>query len=499
MSAILVVDDERNIHESLSLILSDEGHTIDSAIDGLDALAHLEHKKYDLVLSDIRMPRMDGMELLKAIQHQWGSQTPVILISAYATENTVTQALEHGARDLIVKPFDIKTVREAVSYVLSHRAFPSRERPEKLQKAKIEERRQDYENKRKILEFSVLDEIGKTVSAISSIEKVGSTIISMVQQILEADYALLVIYKPDKSGYKYRCAYSEGQVALVEPSAADEYILEWLDKNRRALYIRDLTQDDDFSDCFQQGSLLAIPFMRKSQILGALILYKHSSTDPFEKDAQQFLSVMASMATAAIENTNLYSELKSYFNGTVRALIATIEAKDAYVWGHSSRVARYALMIAKQLELDEVEQRRLEYLAMLHDIGKIAVPETILRQKAKLSDWELQILKTHVVVGENIVRSINFLPGGGKIVRCHHERFDGQGYPDGLKGDAIPLFSRIISIANTFDMLTSDYPGYDPIDVNEAMERMVREAGKAFAPDLLTLFLNAYRKSMIRD
>jgi putative nucleotidyltransferase with HDIG domain len=499
MPNILVVDDEKMIYESLAMILSSDGHVIDTAVDGLDALTQLAKKRYDLVITDIRMPRMDGMELLKTIQHQWGAQTPVILISAFANEETVSKALDNGARDLIVKPFDVKTVCDSVNYVLSHSAFPSVDELEKLQKDKIQTRQQVQDTQKKILEYSVLDEIGRTVSAISGIEKVGSTIISMVQQILDADYALLVIYKADKSGYKYRCAYQDGQVAWVEPSVADEYVLEWLLKERRSLYVKDLKEDKDFSDGYPTGSLLAIPFMRKSHVLGALLLHKKDGSEPFKSDAMQFLSVMASMATAAIENTNLYNELKSYFNGTVKALISTIEAKDSYVWSHSSRVARYTSLIARNLKLSELEQRRLEYLAMLHDIGKIAVPEEILRQKAKLSDWEVQILTTHVVVGENIVRSINFLPEGGKIVRSHHERFDGSGYPDGLKGDAIPLFARIISIANVFDMLTSDYPASQTMDANDAIEYMIRDAGKAFDPDLLNLFLNAFRRTMIRD
>ncbi len=499
MPNILVVDDEKIICESLAMILASDGHAIDAAEDGLDALGRLSEKKYDLVITDMRMPRMDGMELLKTIQHQWGAQTPVILISAYANEAAVSMALDNGARDLIVKPFDIKTVCESVNYVLSHTAFPSVDELEKIQKEKIQNRQQEQETQKKILEYSVLDEIGKTVSASSGIEKIGSTIISMVQQIMDANYALLVIYQPDKSGYKYRCAYVNGQVAWVEPTVADEYVLEWLLKERRSLFVKDLSKDRDFSDGYPTGSLLAIPFMRKSQVLGALLLHNKDNSKPFKSDAMQFLSVTASMATAAIENTNLYNELGSYFNGTVKALISTIEAKDSYVWNHSSRVARYTSLFARNLKLNALEQRRLEYLAMLHDIGKIAVPERILRQKAKLNDWEKQILSTHVVVGENIVRSINFLPEGTKIIRAHHERFDGSGFPDGLKGDAIPLFARIISIANVFDKLTSDYPGFQTMDVNDAVEFMIRDAGKAFDPYLLNIFLTAFRKTGIRD
>ncbi|MCD4813612.1 response regulator [bacterium] len=497
MSAILVVDDEKSIQVSLSMILSDAGHRIDIAADGVEALEYLQETTYDLVLSDIRMPRMDGMALLKTIQQQWGSQVPVILISAYANETTVTQALDLGARDLIVKPFDVQTVRDAVQYVLVKNVLPPIEELSHKQKTKIEERRQDQETQKKLLEFSVLDEIGKTVGAMPGIEKIGSTIISMVQQILGADNALLVIYRTNRSGFLYRCSYVDGEVSLDDPSATDDYVLEWLHKNRRTLYVREVEKDPEFADCFLSGSLLAVPFMRKSQVLGAIILYKKTGDEFLDGGAQQFLSVMASMATAAIENTHLYNELKGYFQGTVKALIATLEAKDSFLYSHAVRTARYARMMARSLKLNEIEQRRLEYLAMLHDIGKIAIPETILRQQSKRSEWEERILRTHVEVGENIMCNIDFLPHGGAVVRHHHERYDGQGYPDGLARDAIPLFARIIAIANVFDMLTSDYPGVTRLDHSQAMKHMIREAGKSFDPELLKLFLEAFRKTLI--
>lgn len=499
MSAILVVDDERSIQESLSLILAEDGHLIDTAEDGLDALALLAEKKYDLVLTDLRMPRMDGMELLKTIRLQWGVETPVILISAYATETTVTEALNQGARDLVVKPFDIKTIRESVRYVLDKSPGSVEGETEKNRRTRIKERRLDHAMKKKIFEFSALDEIGKKVSHNTSSEKIGATILNMVQQIIKADRAFLVIYNLDREGYQYRCNYLKGQESVDSLTPSDEFTLEWLERHRRVLLVPDLKADEDFRDCCEAGSLLAVPFVRLSQVRGALILYRSGEAAPFDHDAQQFLSLLGSMTTTAIENADLYNELQSYFQGTVRALIGTLEAKDAFTYAHSCRVAEYAAMIGKQLRLNTVDSRRLEYLALLHDIGKIAVPETILRQKSKLTKWEQQIFETHVRVSENIVSALAFLPGGGSVVRSHHERFDGTGQPDGLRGEEIPLFARVITVANHFDMLTADYPGQPTLDPSRALETMIREASHAFDPGLLTLFIHAYRENHMRS
>ncbi len=482
MSSILIVDDDRSIRESLSLILGDQDHVVATAADGVEAVEQLDQRSYDLVLSDILMPRMDGMELLRTIRSRWGGMTAVILISAYATEATVTEALDQGARDLIVKPFDVATVREAVDLVLTpggRSAGP----------AKIQERRREHALNKHLLEYSVLEEIGLVLSRDQDLPQLGSRLQTMVQQILRSDRALLVFYQSDQPGFAYRSLLLRGQPAAEAISAGEEYILEWLHRHRRALYVPDVSRDEDFIDTFAGGSLLAMPFMRQGRVRGALVLYRDRTAPVFGSEALQFLGVLGSLAASALEHAELTRELQRFFHGAVRSLLSTLEAKDAYTFSHSLRVARYARRLGQGLQLDEVELRRLEYLALLHDIGKIAVPEDILRQRAKLSAWEQQVLRTHPAVGANIVRPLSFLPGAPAVVMAHHEHFDGTGYPDQLRGDAIPLLARLLAVANAFDMLTSDYPGVVTLPARHAREALRQQAGKALDPDLVNLFL----------
>lgn len=517
MSSILIVDDDQSIRESLSLILGDQDHVIATAADGVEAVERLDQRPYDLVLSDILMPRMDGMELLRTIRSRWGGMTAVILISAYATEAMVTEALDQGARDLIVKPFDVATVREAVDFILTPGGRPA-------EPAKIQARRREHALNKHLLEYSVLEEIGLVLSRDQDLPQLGSRLQTMVQQILRADRALLVFYaplpepgsglwgsgrekkvrgvterspaasrgeprQPDQPGFAYRSLLLRGQPAAEAISAGEEYILEWLHRHRRALYVPDVSQDEDFIDTFAGGSLLAMPFMRQGQVRGALVLYRDRTAPVFGSEALQFLGVLGSLTASALEHAELTRELQRFFHGAVRSLLSTLEAKDAYTFSHSLRVARYARRLGQGLQLDEVELHRLEYLALLHDIGKIAVPEDILRQRAKLSAWEQQVLRTHPAVGANIVRPLSFLPGAPAAVKAHHEHFDGTGYPDQLRGDAIPLVARLLAVANAFDMLTSDYPGVATLSAQHAREALRQQAGRALDPDLVNLFL----------
>ncbi|MEW6517612.1 MAG: HD domain-containing phosphohydrolase [candidate division FCPU426 bacterium] len=482
MSRILVVDDDRGIRESLSLILGDQNHVIETAVDGMEAMERLGQRTFDLVLSDILMPRMDGMELLRTIRERWGTLTSVILISAYATEATVTEALDQGARDLIVKPFDVATVREAVDYALTRNSFPPAP-------AKIQERRQDRNLKQRLLEYSVLEEIGMAFSRDQDLTKLGSRLQTMVQQILKSDRSLLVLYQADQPGFAFRSLFLRGQPAAGEISAGEEYVLEWLQRHRRALYVPDVARDQDFVDTFAGGSILAMPFLRNGRVRGALLLYRGNAAPAFGSETLQFLGVLGSLAASALDHLELTRELQRSFHGSVKALLATLEAKDAFTFNHSQRVARYARRLGQGLKLDEVELHRLEYLALLHDIGKIAVPEDILRQRAKLSDWEQQVLRTHVEVGANIVKPLGFLPDAPALIRAHHEWFDGSGYPDRLRGEAIPLFARLLAVANAFDRLTSDYPGATPQPAGQARESLRRLAGSELDPELVHLFL----------
>lgn len=495
MSRILIVDDEQSIQKALTMALSDQGFETDAAPNGLEAIKCLQRKSYDLVLSDIRMPGMDGFELLKSMREKTASPPPVIFLTAYATMESTALALAQGARDLIVKPFEIKTLLAAVNYVLKNNAVTdmvpgSGVRYDGSPAGEVTAEK---------LNSGILDEISDLMGLSSNLQELATRILTMVQQIVRADYAFLAVYGKNKTDLRFHCAFSSQGRTAQALSGRDRAILEWVTANRRALYLPSLRQEPDarWQDPAhgRQGALLAVPFKRRTQILGVLALYCREEKK-LTPEALQFITILASMAAANIENSEWYGELKLSFAGTMQALLATIEAKDAYTFGHSQRVARYALLLGKQLELAEIEIKRLEYLALLHDIGKIAIPENILCQKASLTAWEYAILKTHCDIGEKIVKPITFLPDGARIIRHHHEHFDGKGYPDNLAGENIPQFSRIISIANIFDLLTSDAPRRPFMTPESALLEMLHQEEKQFDPLLLRTFVRAYREQV---
>lgn len=184
----------------------------------------------------------------------------------------------------------------------------------------------------------------------------------------------------------------------------------------------------------------------------------------------------------------LYVDMRENYLNTVEALVQALEAKDTYTSGHSARVGKLAVAIAEGLEMSEDKIESLKYAAVLHDVGKIGVSEIILNKEGKLLDSEWEAIRGHSVIGQTIIKGIKFMFDIGHVVRHHHERYDGNGYPDRIKGIEIPLESRIIAVADTYDAITSDRSYRKGSTHDEAIAELKRVAGSQLDPELVEIF-----------
>ncbi|MGC7871901.1 HD domain-containing phosphohydrolase [Desulfosporosinus sp. SYSU MS00001] len=187
----------------------------------------------------------------------------------------------------------------------------------------------------------------------------------------------------------------------------------------------------------------------------------------------------------------LYIDMRENYLNTVEALVQALEAKDTYTSGHSERVGKYAVAIAEGINMSEDKIEFLKYAAVLHDVGKIGVSEAILNKEGKLLDSEWEAIRSHPVIGETIIKSIKFMFDIGQVVRHHHERYDGKGYPDGIQGEDIPLESRIIAVADTYDAITSDRSYRKGKTHEEAIKELKKVAGSQLDPKLVEVFCKA--------
>lgn len=185
----------------------------------------------------------------------------------------------------------------------------------------------------------------------------------------------------------------------------------------------------------------------------------------------------------------LYLSMKRAYVDTVRALSLAIEAKDKYTEGHSTRTGHYVEIIARKMKFSESNVENIKIASLLHDIGKIGIPESILNKPGRLDDQEYTIIKEHPVIGANIIKDVDALKKSVGLVRYHHERYDGKGYPEGLKGSQIPIGACIIALVDAFDAMCSDRPYRKAMSIGQAAEIIKDEKGKQFNPDVVDEFL----------
>lgn len=185
----------------------------------------------------------------------------------------------------------------------------------------------------------------------------------------------------------------------------------------------------------------------------------------------------------------ILKDLRELFYKTIKSMASVLDAKDPYTHGHSLRVTLYSLIVSRELGLDDKALEEIETAGLLHDIGKIAVPKAILCKPGKLTDEEFEIMKSHPDNSEKFITSVKKLSGISNWLRAHHERWDGRGYPDGLQGEEIPISSRIIAIADTYDAMTSTRPYRTALTHEVAIDEIQKCAGGQFDPELAALFV----------
>ncbi|HKW69498.1 MAG TPA: GAF domain-containing protein [Candidatus Dormibacteraeota bacterium] len=248
-------------------------------------------------------------------------------------------------------------------------------------------------------------------------------------------------------------------------------------------------------------AVLCVPITLRGKPLGVVFLANYQVGHAFTDDHRNLVTELAAQAAVAIDNARLFKDREDVIFQSLVALANTSDARDRYTSGHSQRVTQYALIIARQMKYSPDDQSawvRLERGARLHDIGKIGVPDDILRKTGKLTDAEFDKMKSHTTVGFNILSALKMLTDELVIVRSHHERYDGKGYPDQKTGDELPIFAWIVSAADAIDAMTSDRPYRKGMSLDVAIDQVRDGAGTHFHPDVAEAVLDAAQAGTLR-
>ncbi len=465
---VLVVDDEKMIRDMLAEFLGMEGYDVRTAEDGVAALAELQRQEFDLVISDLKMPRMGGIALLDEVGKTAPSALTVIM-TGFGTVETAIDAMKRGAYDYVLKPFKL----DDVTHVL---------------KRGLEKQRMAAENIR-LREALSLYKVSEAIAASLSLDQVLETMGDGCLEDLGADLASTWL-DDGEGGFaeRQRLVGADVPGGAYLGKVAEHRVLDRL-KADGPLIEQGPSGAAYFADepALPLVSLMAVPLRVHARTIGFVTTASFTPNKRFDEGQRKLLSMIGSRAAAAIENARLYEDLQATFQQTIEGLAKAIDKMDQYTSGHSDRVAVYAVVLATELGLSSAQVEIVRQSALMHDIGKIGCVLN-LNKPGKLTVDEYEMFKKHPAYGRDILDPIKFLHPLVPGVHLHHERWDGRGYPLGLVGQDIPLVARIISVADTYDAMTSDRSYRRALPHQVALAEIRKCAGAQFDPEVAAAF-----------
>ncbi len=464
---ILVVDDEETIRRTIQKRLTMEGYDVSAVSKASEALEAFESHPFDTVISDIRMEEMDGVELLQKIKEMEKQDIPVIMITGAPSLDTAQSCIKAGAYDYIIKPFDKETLLNTVKRALEKKELTDRVRAEK---ENLEVRVQDQTRTlRDIYRFA------NQLNSLDSLDAVLKSIVEFVADFMVSERVSIMLL--DEAGEYLTISSAVGLEEGILRNARirrGEAIAGRVLETQKALKIDDVSHIKPEAEQFSKyKAFISFPLMQaplKSQMnpLGIINVTNRFDDHPYTALDLRNLDFIADTASVAINNQIKGIKLQESYFATMKSLALALDAKDRYTAGHSESVQKYSVSIAKELGLSYEEILDIDRAGALHDIGKIGIPDMIINKPGRLTPEEFEKIKEHPAIGEQMIRPIPFLNPARAIIRHHHERFDGRGYPDGVKGKEIELGARIMAVADTYDAMTSDRPYREAMSIEEA-------------------------------
>ncbi|MCK5800669.1 MAG: response regulator [Deltaproteobacteria bacterium] len=481
---ILVVDDEKVIREILSDFLTMEGFLVRTVEDGEVALDELTRRSYNLVISDLKMPHMGGIDLLEAINER-GINVLTVIMTGFGTVETAIEAMKKGAYDYILKPFKVEEVVHIVQRGL-------------------ERQRLQTENIR-LKEALSLYKISEAMSQSLSLEHILELIGNVTIEEGQADAVTLLMEDAEGSGnFVEHIRRSNGSDDLF----GEINIPQLLQHHEEDLptVAHGVKAHRFFSKPPRSQRLVSfcsIPLMIRHHVSGMLNLYSFTRGERFTEGTRKMMSILGHRAVVSIENARLYENLlrsnrdlesanlslEENFRQTIVGFANALEESDLYTRGHSERVSLYSRMIAEAMDLSPQEIETVVLAARIHDIGKIGIPTDMLNKPGALTPDEIAVFREHPGKGRRILQPVPFLRDLVDGAYTHHESWDGSGYPQGLAGKDIPWLGRIIAVADAFDAMTSDRAYRKALPHEAAVGELTRGAGSQFDPNIIKIFL----------
>lgn len=468
---ILIVDDEENILQVIQEMLSTQPYKIYLAESLAKAKETLKAHEISIVLTDLILDDGSGIDVISSAQ-KYHPNAKVILMTGKPTIQNAIAVIKKGAFDYLVKPFGMENL-----ITILRRA--------------VHQHQLEEENIR-LNEIMSYYTISEAMGSVIEQDKLLKLILDTVMREFNADYAALHLVSNNDEiiAEKSICKESKFQEVLDHFT---QLVAEDVYGKRRPRLIYESEAGALTKTNIIRSSICQL-LVAKGNPIGTLSLVRTKDIHRYTTGNLTTLSLFASKAAMSIENAKLYKDLEDAYFETVEALANAIEARDRYTAGHTNRVWKITVRAARALGWEGAKIKELRMGAVLHDIGKIGVPDAILNKEGPLNEEEHRIMKTHPEVGRRMIDKVYFLKPAIPYILYHHERWDGKGYPEGLAGDDIPIEGRLLAVVDTFDAITSDRPYRKGQSLETALDEIKKNAGTQFDPHIANIFVEAAGK-----
>ncbi len=352
--------------------------------------------------------------------------------------------------------------------------------------------------------LSLLSHLSQILNSTLDQKEVRRRAMVAATQLMKAEVGSLLLIDEGRHQLYFEVALGDQEEKIKQITLPiGEGVAGWVAQHGQSLIVNAPEKDPRFfrgvdeQTAFTTRNLICVPVRVKERMLGVLEAINKKEGDGFDEEDLSLFSSLSNQVAIALDNARLYEELEGLFFQTVESLAEAIEQRDPYTGGHTQRVTQYSLTLAKYLHLNPVEVKWLKISAVLHDIGKIGIDDQILRKPDRLNPREFEEIKQHAIKGAEIIDPIKplkeIIPG----VKYHHEQLDGTGYPEGLKGEHIPIIAKIVAVADTYDAMTTDRPYRKALHKEKAIQELRRCSGTQFDREVVDAFIQAYEAGEI--
>ena len=440
---ILVADDDKSIRETLQEAMQHVGYRCSIASNGREALTILEREPVDVIITDIIMPHLDGIELTKIVKKKY--DTDIIMMTGFVKEYTYLEIIDLGVSDFLEKPVSIQELIIRLKRVLRERAILSEQK-----------------------KFEFIVNTAKELIALVAKDYTCEVVNTAYCQIQKKS-------KEEVIGQKIFNIWGE--------DIFKESLKKHFDFCFKGMEVHDEQNIPSSSQEPRYFNVVYYPYSSDGKSISHAVVVSHDISERKQAEEQLRLTM---------------DHLRNAMEAIIQTLALTVEARDPYTAGHQKRVADLAVAIAEHMHLAEDQVDGIAMGGAIHDIGKIAIPAEILSKPTKLTEVEFSLIKVHAQAGYDILKDINFPWPIARMVFEHHERMDGSGYPNGIIGNSMLLDSKILAVADVVEAISSHRPYRPALGIDAALEMISSKSGACYDADVVKTCLMLFNEKKFR-